>query len=80
MATREQTRFGDWLDQELTNRGLFVRALAREIDPDNVERVRRSLNRYLHDGALPGRPMRKAIADALGVDAGDLPDEEDESG
>jgi len=45
-----------------------VRTLARKIDPVRLETVRRSLHKYLSGDAVPHRPMRVAIADALGVD------------
>ena len=58
-----------------------MRGLAREIaaeyaggaTPRNVETARRALNKYLREGRRPSKPMRLAIARALGVDESEMP-------
>jgi transcriptional regulator with XRE-family HTH domain len=70
------TAFSRWLRQELDNRGLGVRELARALDPAYPERARRNLHRYLNGSVAPNPPMRKRIADALGLAVDDLPGEE----
>ena len=48
--------------------GMSVRQLARDWRPDvNEETSRRSLNRYLHDGVVPGEAIRSELAAVLGV-------------
>lgn len=59
---------------------MSVRALARTWRPDaDVEVSRRSLNRYLHKGIVPGAEIRAELANALGIPADELePSDDDE--
>lgn len=68
-----ETDLATWLREELDERGLSVRGLARAIDPANPERGRRNLHRYLTGSTQPNAPMRKKIADALGVHVSAVP-------
>lgn len=56
---------------------LSTRALARRIDPANVDRARRNLIRWLHEGISPSRSSRADVARALGINASDLEDDEE---
>lgn len=69
-----ETEFATWLDTELKERGWGVRTLARKMDPKDVERARRAVNRYLFDGSYPNPENRALIASTLGVEEADLPD------
>lgn len=83
-----ETQFSRWLRSTLREQERTVRGLSREVAKtykggatvSNIETVRRALNKYLGEGRLPSKPMRKAIADALGVPESSLPEdgEEDE--
>jgi hypothetical protein len=58
---------------------LSMRGLARRIDPDNVERARRNLIRWMHEGIQPGRTARIDVARALGIDHAELEDDDEEA-
>lgn len=64
---------------EMASQELSVRALARRMDPANLNRARRNLHRWLDGGITPGRASRVAVAEALGLPEGELDDEEDEA-
>lgn len=59
--------------------GLSVRGLARKIDPNNVDRVRRNLHRWLDQGLSPHRASRREVAVALGLDEHALDDDEEDA-
>lgn len=75
MAAREiaANPFAEWLAAELLARDWGVRTLARKIDPDNPEVPRRTLNRYLHEGAKPTPVFRDAIAAAFEIEIAAMP-------
>jgi hypothetical protein len=77
MAQAEQTKFVRRVREEMREQSLSVRGLARRMDPQNVDRARRNLHRWLDEGISPNRASVSDIATALGIDEGDL-DEEDE--
>jgi hypothetical protein len=56
---------------------LSMRGLARRIDPDNIERARRNLIRWIHQGIQPSRANRLDVARALGIDPGELEDDKE---
>jgi hypothetical protein len=58
---------------------LSMRGLARRIDPDNIERARRNLIRWIHQGTQPSRANRLDVARALGIDLSELEEDEEES-
>jgi transcriptional regulator with XRE-family HTH domain len=62
---------------EMDAQKLSMRGLARRIDPSNIDRARRNLIRWLHEGIRPGRQSRRAVARALGIDPEEL--EEDDA-
>lgn len=68
------TEFASWLDGQLKEHDMGVRTLARKMAADDVERVRRALNRYLLEGSYPNHENRALIAAALDVPEDDLPD------
>jgi len=68
--------FAAKLRAELTRQDLGVRTLARRIDPTNVDRVRRQLNRWLK-GTRPSPENRERVEGALGIARGSLADEDD---
>lgn len=80
--------FAEWLRMEMEQRDVSRRELARRmaeshrdgVTPQTVETYRRAIRRYLDadDPQVPKEQTREAIADALGVDRGQLPDDEDE--
>ena len=67
--------------RELTVRGL-ARTLAEQRHYDRAARpqesMRRTLNKYLHEGVQPSAGMRDALADAFGVDPSEVPSADDE--
>lgn len=81
-----QTNFSRWLSRELDSRGMAVRKLARQMaakhprgtSHETTETYRRALYKYLREGALPSRPMRAAIAEALEVGLDQIPEEDDD--
>ena len=76
MASRT---FADKLRSELERREMGVRTLARQIDPRNPERTRRSLNKWLAGEHEPSQASRDSVTDALDLERGALdPDERDE--
>jgi hypothetical protein len=80
-AGEGQSSFRELLRSDLDERRMSVRSLARLIDPDNPERARRNLMRYLSQGkkkTVPSRLTRFAIADALGIDPARYLDEPQE--
>ena len=56
---------------------LSMRGLARRIDPNNIERARRNLIRWMHEGIQPARVNRIDVARALGIDPAELEEEDD---
>lgn len=75
MAAVQQTRFVRRVREEMREQGLSIRGLARLMDPNNVDRARRNLHRWLDEGISPNRASVVEIADALGVDADELDEE-----
>jgi transcriptional regulator with XRE-family HTH domain len=67
------TALAEWLHDRLEERGWGVRTLARHMTPDDAERSRRAVNRYLHEGSFPSPENRRLIAIALNVDENELP-------
>ena len=79
MATVEkQTRFISRVRAEMQNQGLSVRGLARRMDPQNIDRARRNLHRWLDEGIRPGRTSRREVAVALGIEQAALEGDDDE--
>lgn len=80
-AATKSSWFSPKLQKAMERRGFSVRALARVWRPkDDVETSRRSLNRYLNQGVVPGPTIRAELADVLGVDRSELEqDDEDEA-
>lgn len=70
--------FADRVREHMKTQGLSIKGLARRMDPENVERARRNLHRWLDEGISPNRQSRREIADALGVDAPSLDGDDDE--
>jgi transcriptional regulator with XRE-family HTH domain len=52
---------------EMKEQNLSIRGLARRMDPDNLNRARRNLHRWLDEGIVPGRASRDELAEALGI-------------
>lgn len=71
--TLASTPLAEWLRAELDEHGLGVRTLARRMNPSEPEVARRALNRYLYEGAYPSEANRDLIAEALDVDATEVP-------
>lgn len=67
------TALAEWLHERLTERGWGVRTLARHMTPDDPERARRAVNRYLHEGSRPSPENRRLIAVALNVGEHEMP-------
>lgn len=76
-STRRRS-FAQKLRAHLNEHGIGVRTLARTIDPDNVEPVRRSLNKWLSGQHLPSAPSRQLVTAALGLEQGSLDSDDDE--
>jgi transcriptional regulator with XRE-family HTH domain len=80
-AKTPKTEFGRNLRAELTRQDISVRALARRMQPGDSEAMRRNIARWLSpkDTAVnPSRASVRAVAEALGVPAEALMEEEDE--
>ncbi len=78
MATAQQTRFVRRVRGEMAAQSLSVRGLARRMDPQNVDRARRNLHRWLDEGITPHRASIAEIATALGLEADELSADDDE--
>lgn len=65
--------FADWLHRELYKRNMGTRTLARAIDPERVDTIRRQLQKYLSGEVWPEDEWREKIATALDVDPLALP-------
>lgn len=76
-ATKPPQSFASRLRAEMTNQGLSIKGLARRIDPENVERARRNIHRWLDEDITPQKAKRRDVAVALGLDEHAL-DEDDE--
>ena len=78
--------FRDWLSSEMEARDVSRRELARRlatkhpkgVTPGTVETYRSAIKRYLAGTQVPIDSTRGAIADALGVDRSQLPEDEEE--
>lgn len=68
------TALAEWLRDRLEERGWGVRTLARHMTPDDPERARRAVNRYLHEGSLPSAENRRLMAVALNVELDEMPE------
>lgn len=77
-VTRE-SRFVTRVRAEIAAQGLTIRGLARKIDPLNVDRARRNIHRWLDEGIAPSRASRRDVADALGIEAAELEDDDEEA-
>jgi hypothetical protein len=49
------------------------------MDPENIERARRNLIRWIHGEIEPGRRSRHDVAHALGIDPSELEDDDEEA-
>ena len=79
MATIEKpTRFITRVRAEMFSQELSIRGLARRMDPQNVDRARRNLHRWLDEGIRPGRASRREVAAALGIEQAALEGDDDE--
>jgi transcriptional regulator with XRE-family HTH domain len=74
----QPTRFQTRVRAELDAQRLSMRGLARRIDPDNVERARRNLIRWMYGETRPSRLSRIDVARALGIDPSELEGDGDE--
>lgn len=63
----------------LEDQKLGVRTLARRRDPQNVDRERRNLHRWLAAEHFPTLPVRRQLAVDLGVDASEFEVETDDA-
>jgi hypothetical protein len=70
--TAQPSNFVRRVRAEMDAQSLSMRGLARRIDPDNVERARRNLIRWMHGGIQPGRNNRIEVARALGINPEEL--------
>lgn len=78
-TTTHESRFIKRVRSEMSSQKLSIRALARRMDPANIDRARRNLHRWLDEGIAPGRTSRQEVAVALAIDARELePDDEEE--
>lgn len=57
---------------EMKRQDISIRGLARKMDPENLNRARRNLHRWLDEGIVPGRASRDDLAAALGIPASAL--------
>ena len=78
-----RTEFGRRLREELDRQNLSVRALARRMQPDNPEPMRRNIARWLsplpESAVNPSTASVRAAAGSLGVSVEELlPDEPEE--
>lgn len=78
MSANTETNFVRRVREELTAQRLSIRALAKRIDPHNVERARRNLHRWLDEGIAPSVVGRAEVADALGIPVAELDGDEDD--
>lgn len=74
-----QSRFVVRVRNEMSAQNLSVRGLARRMDPENVDRARRNLHRWLDEGIKPGRASRTEVAAALRIEASELEDDDEEA-
>lgn len=80
--------FRDWLSQQLEEKKVPRRELARRmaakhpegVTPQTIETYRRAIYRYLDatDPMLPTEQTRTAFAEAFGVDPSEVPDDAEE--
>jgi transcriptional regulator with XRE-family HTH domain len=77
-----RTEFGRNLRVELNRQGVSVRELARRMQPENPEAMRRNIARWVSPeptAVNPSRASVNAVASALGVAAESLlPDDDEE--
>lgn len=74
----EHNNFVRRVRAEMTTQELSIRALARRMDPENLNRARRNLHRWLDEGITPSRASRAEVAVALGIPESELdPDDEE---
>lgn len=71
MMTAERS-FAAWLRSEMKAQGMGVRELGRRIDPDDPERGRRNIHRWLN-GTKPNSWMRERVSRALDVSEDQMP-------
>lgn len=57
---------------------LGVRGLARRMDPQNIDRARRNLHRWLDEGIRPNRSSRREVAAALTLPEDEFDSDDDE--
>jgi hypothetical protein len=70
--------FAEKLSVVLKDRNMGHRTLARRIDPDNVETVRRSIYKWMTGQHTPTQASRDIVTDALGLEPGSLDPETDD--
>src|SRR5688500_10172956 len=80
VASKPLSPFGRKVRGILDGRGQSIRSLARSMNPDNPEDAKRDLLRWFKaDGPVPGPRSRRRVETGLGVEAGTLDDDDEES-
>jgi hypothetical protein len=74
--TEARQTYAEWLREKMQERGLGVRGLSRQIDPENPDLARRALRRHLN-GMVPIARTRQMYARVLGTGDDLGPDSED---
>jgi hypothetical protein len=77
-VTPPSTNFVRRVRKELAAQDLTIRGLARRMDPDNLNRARRNLHRWLDEGISPSMASRAEVAVALGIAEVELSDDDEE--
>lgn len=78
VAPKERSTFGSRLRAELERQGLSLRKLSRRLDPQNPERARRNLSRWVAGHHRPSPGSRVLIAEALGLHRDHFADDDDD--
>lgn len=74
----KRTRFGQELRSQLDRQRLSIRKLAKRLDPEQPDRARRNLARWIGGYNSPSRISRIAVAEALGLPSDALLEDDDE--
>jgi hypothetical protein len=78
VAEAPESRFVRRVRAEIRAQNLSIRGLARRIDPEQLNRARRNLHRWLDEGIVPSTASRVVVAHALGIPTEELTDDEDD--
>lgn len=78
MNHSRRLRFSTQLRQAIDEKGISIRSLSREVNPQSPETARSNISRWLRASHMPSRTSRRKLAVVLGLPADHFESDDDE--